>query len=118
MQSSFPPLCFLDVPNGQERKGRSYKDHESRGSFSNEQEAQIVADLIDILIASGLEADDIGVITPYKSQAFRVSQLIPTSGYVFTSQRTAAGQTLSIFFTTYNWNKTSYFVFISTSFTL
>ena len=88
MQSSFPPLCFLDVPNGQERKGRSYKDHESRGSFSNEQEAQIVADLIDILIASGLEADDIGAITPYKSQAFRVSRLIPTSGYVFTSQRT------------------------------
>ena len=87
MQSSLSPLCFLNVPNGQEKKGHSYSDHESRGSFYNEQEAQIVAAIVKILIDEGIEANDIGVITPYKAQVFRISKLIPAAGYLFISQK-------------------------------
>ena len=72
-QSSFPPLCFLDVPNGQEKVGPG-------GSFLNDQEAQVVANLIDILINNGIEATEIGVITLYKAQMYKVLQLIQASG--------------------------------------
>ena len=73
LQRFLPPLCFLDVPNGQEKIGAG-------GSFLNDNEAQIVADLIDILICSGLEASNIGVITLYKAQMYKVIQLIQGSG--------------------------------------
>ena len=74
LQPWLPNLCFLDVPNGLEKYG-------SGGSFYNEQEAQVVAKLIEILLYYDIEPRSIGVITLYKSQMYQVIQLLHGNRY-------------------------------------
>ena len=52
----------------------------SGGSYFNEQEAGVVAELVNILLAAGLEASEVGVITLYKAQMYKVTQLLSTQG--------------------------------------
>ena len=70
-QGGLSPLCFYDVWNGQENIDRD-------GSFYNEKEAEFIVFMIDILLSNGVEPQDIGVITHYKSQVYKVSSKLNT----------------------------------------
>ncbi len=61
------------MPSGQEVVS-------SGGSYFNEQEASVVAELVNILLAAGLEASEVGVITLYKAQMYKVTQLLSAQG--------------------------------------
>ncbi|XP_030803988.1 protein ZGRF1 isoform X2 [Camarhynchus parvulus] len=63
-----PTLCFYSV-HGMEQIERD-------NSFYNMAEAHFTVKLIQSLIASGIEGADIGVITLYKSQMFKIQNLL------------------------------------------
>ncbi|XP_031561752.1 protein ZGRF1-like isoform X2 [Actinia tenebrosa] len=67
-----PTLCFYDVSRGQEKCGRD-------GSYYNEQEAEFVVFLVGCLLESGLEPEQLGVITLYKSQLVTISSHLAQS---------------------------------------
>ena len=56
-----PTLCVVDVDAGNEECG-------SDGSFFNTREVEVVLNLIVKLLEGDVEANQIGVITHYKSQ--------------------------------------------------
>lgn len=64
-----PNLCFYDVSAGQERS-------DSSGSFFNEAEARFVVLLLKVLLAQGMTASTVGVVTLYKAQAFHIKDII------------------------------------------
>ncbi|KAL4240490.1 Protein zgrf1 [Mactra antiquata] len=70
-----PTVCCYDVDTGQECC-------ESFGSYYNEHEAQFVVFLLKVLLSTGIESSNVGVITLYKSQMSRISDLL--SGLVET----------------------------------
>ena len=49
------------------------------GSFYNEREAEFVVFMIEVLLSMGVEPKDMGVITLYKSQMHKISQLLQAS---------------------------------------
>uniref|UniRef100_A0A8C3FIF1 5'-3' DNA helicase ZGRF1 n=1 Tax=Chrysemys picta bellii TaxID=8478 RepID=A0A8C3FIF1_CHRPI len=63
-----PTLCFFNV-NGTEQIERD-------NSFYNMAEVYFIIKLIQSLIASGIEGSMIGVITLYKSQMYKISNLL------------------------------------------
>ncbi|XP_074398003.1 5'-3' DNA helicase ZGRF1 isoform X1 [Zonotrichia albicollis] len=63
-----PTLCFYSV-HGMEQIERD-------NSFYNMAEAHFTVKLIQSLIASGIEGADIGVITLYKSQMYKIQNLL------------------------------------------
>ncbi|XP_059699608.1 protein ZGRF1 isoform X1 [Haemorhous mexicanus] len=63
-----PTLCFYSV-HGMEQMERD-------NSFYNMAEAHFTVKLIQSLIASGIEGADIGVITLYKSQMYKIQNLL------------------------------------------
>ncbi|XP_031360527.2 5'-3' DNA helicase ZGRF1 [Lonchura striata] len=63
-----PTLCFYSV-HGMEQVERD-------NSFYNMAEAHFIVKLIQSLIASGIEGADIGVITLYKSQMYKIQNLL------------------------------------------
>nr|XP_030127993.3 protein ZGRF1 [Taeniopygia guttata] len=63
-----PTLCFYSV-HGMEQVERD-------NSFYNMAEAHFTVKLIQSLIASGIEGADIGVITLYKSQMYKIQNLL------------------------------------------
>ncbi|NXY48452.1 ZGRF1 protein, partial [Ceuthmochares aereus] len=63
-----PTLCFYSV-NGMEQTERD-------NSFYNMAEAHFTIKLIQSLIASGIEGSTIGVITLYKSQMYKIQNLL------------------------------------------
>lgn len=68
-QEMLPTLCYYDVDRGEECC-------EGLGSYYNEEEAQFVVFLIQVLLSSGIEPCALGVITLYKSQMSRISDLL------------------------------------------
>ncbi|XP_060575626.1 protein ZGRF1-like [Ruditapes philippinarum] len=68
-----PTICYYDVERGVECC-------EAAGSYYNEREAQFVVFLLQVLLSSGIEPSAIGVITLYKSQMARISDLLTGQG--------------------------------------
>lgn len=68
-QDFLPTVCCYDVHSGQECC-------ESFGSYYNECEAQFVVFLLKVLLTVGIEPTSVGVITLYKSQMARISDLL------------------------------------------
>ena len=72
-QDGLPAVCLYNVLGRQKY---------SSTSFYNEEEAEFVCHLISWLLANGVERLQIGVITLYKSQVYKIqSTLSQTSGY-------------------------------------
>ncbi len=65
-----PPLCFIDVPDGRAHRA------EGDGSLGNKLEAAMVATIAKHLLAAGVPASDIGVITLFRCQAALLRQLV------------------------------------------
>lgn len=65
----FPTLCFYDVSCGKDCS-------DSAGSYYNQEEADFVVFLIQVLICSGVEPCNIGVITLYKSQMYKIIAIL------------------------------------------
>ena len=53
---------------------------ERGGSFCNPLEAEFVVRVIETLVRGGVEASDIGVITLYKAQQQKISNILAKSG--------------------------------------
>lgn len=68
-------MCFYDVSTGQEQTDWS-------GSYVNEAEAQFVSLLLAVVMARGLQAHSVGVITLYKAQARRIIDILRNYGYI------------------------------------
>lgn len=68
-QEILPTICYYDVERGEECC-------EGVGSYYNEREAQFVVFLLQVLLTSGIEPSAVGVITLYRSQMARISDLL------------------------------------------
>ncbi|XP_041125705.1 protein ZGRF1-like [Polyodon spathula] len=68
-----PTLCFYSV--------KGTEQIQNDGSFHNIEEAVFTLKLIQSLIASGIEGSMIGVITLYKSQMYKISNLLHSDTY-------------------------------------
>ncbi|XP_071953207.1 5'-3' DNA helicase ZGRF1-like [Antedon mediterranea] len=66
-----PTLCFYNVHDGQEHC-------EANGSYYNLQEVTFVAALLQVILQHGVDAVEIGVITLYRAQAFKISEFLKT----------------------------------------
>ena len=66
------PLMLLDTA------GASYDEEQETdgGSRANPQEAELVQKQVDLLLASGLQAEELAVITPYAAQARMLREMI------------------------------------------
>jgi hypothetical protein len=82
-----PPLCFVDVPDGRAHRaggGSSGSGPDtnggggggSGGSLGNRTEAAVVGAIVQRLLAAGIPAGDIGVITLFRFQASLLRQLV------------------------------------------
>lgn len=65
--SHLPPLVFVDMRNGREQTGKG-------GSLYNEAEVRAVSCVLGSLLAKGVEASSIGVISLYKAQVRRLQE--------------------------------------------
>ncbi|XP_058859011.1 protein ZGRF1-like isoform X3 [Acipenser ruthenus] len=68
-----PTVCFYSV--------KGTEQIQNDGSFHNIEEAVFTLKLIQSLIASGIEGSMIGVITLYKSQMYKLSNLLHSDTY-------------------------------------
>ena len=66
------PLTFVDMSSANAAEARSRRST----SYYNEAEAALCVDLAKELLAMGLEAEDIGIITPYAAQIKRIKKLL------------------------------------------
>ncbi|WAQ97409.1 ZGRF1-like protein, partial [Mya arenaria] len=64
-----PTLCYYDVSRGSECC-------EGAGSFYNEAESQYVAFLLQLILGAGLEPGQVGVITLYRAQVARITDIL------------------------------------------
>ncbi|KAJ8023137.1 Protein ZGRF1 [Holothuria leucospilota] len=72
LAEGFPTLCFFNVANGKECCTTG-------GSYLNDKEGAFVVTMIEMLVGSGVEASQIGVITLYKAQVAHVTVLLQQS---------------------------------------
>ncbi|XP_047124411.1 5'-3' DNA helicase ZGRF1 isoform X2 [Hydra vulgaris] len=79
-----PTLSFIDV-NGQEQC-----DFEN--SYSNVCEAQFVVNLLELIFETGIEPNQVGVITQYKSQVAKIASFLRESKSCITSSNLKAIQ--------------------------
>ncbi|XP_065653894.1 5'-3' DNA helicase ZGRF1-like isoform X2 [Hydra vulgaris] len=79
-----PTLSFIDV-NGQEQC-----DFEN--SYSNVCEAQFVVNLLELIFKTGIEPNQVGVITQYKSQVAKIACFLRESKSCITSSNLKAIQ--------------------------
>ncbi|KAL7753618.1 Vacuolar protein sorting-associated protein 52 [Sorochytrium milnesiophthora] len=76
MLPGLPVVGFVDVQAGVESQVPG-------GSYVNHREVDAVAKMVEVLLAKGVPAEDIGVITLYKGQAHAIAERIspsPSSG--------------------------------------
>ncbi|OPL21399.1 hypothetical protein AM593_05483, partial [Mytilus galloprovincialis] len=69
VMDELPALCFYNVSDGLEINDRD-------GSFYNDKEAQFIMFLIEVLVDRDVDPDRIGVISLYKSQMYKITNLL------------------------------------------
>ncbi|CAG2220680.1 Protein ZGRF1 [Mytilus edulis] len=69
VMDELPALCFYDVCDGLEINDRD-------GSFYNDKEAQFIMFLIEVLVDRDVDPVRIGVISLYKSQMYKITNLL------------------------------------------
>ncbi|XP_063446404.1 5'-3' DNA helicase ZGRF1-like isoform X2 [Mytilus trossulus] len=69
VMDELPALCFYDVCDGLEINDRD-------GSFYNDKEAEFIIFLIEVLVDREVDPDRIGVISLYKSQMYKITNLL------------------------------------------
>ncbi|XP_036138187.1 protein ZGRF1 [Molossus molossus] len=84
-----PTLCFYDVQGHEQMDGGN--------SFHNEAEAAFTLMLIQSLVAGGVEASAIGVVTLYKSQLRKLCHLLSTADAEGPSLRAVQMSTVDAF---------------------
>jgi hypothetical protein len=68
-----PPVTLIDVPKGKEMVGKD-------GSLYNEEEVHATTHIVQLLLASGVSLEHVGIIALYKSQAFKLRLALVTHG--------------------------------------
>ncbi len=68
------PFVFIDTADG----GVEFKDKTRKGATSkeNEGEAQLVTDIIELLLSRGIKPEDIAVISPYDAQVGLIRKML------------------------------------------
>lgn len=68
------PFVFIDTADG----GVEFKDRTRKGATSkeNEGEAQLVTDIIELLLSRGIKPEDIAVISPYDAQVGLIRKML------------------------------------------
>jgi hypothetical protein len=75
------PFVFVNVPLGMEsRSSYAVNDQESSsgGSLCNLREVDVIKRIIHVLLIHGIEPSQIGVIAPYRAQAWKIRDAVQT----------------------------------------